>query len=98
MLQQERLRRNQYSNLLECFQVSDKGQILLEKPEALEVVGLDSKRTAKRILKEFESLRNNLAHAQDIVSYDWPAIARIASRLEEASSLRQSGFLPKEVP
>jgi len=39
---------------------------------------------------KLESLRNNLAHAQDIVTHDWAAIARIASRLEEAVLLRRS--------
>jgi hypothetical protein len=39
---------------------------------------------------QIESLRNNLAHAQDIVTHDWAAIARIASRLEEAVLLRRS--------
>ena len=34
-------------------------------------------------LKELESLRNNPVHAQDIVSYDWPTIARLARRLAD---------------
>jgi hypothetical protein len=29
-----------------------------------------------------ESLRNNLAHAQDIVTHDWAQIARMARNLE----------------
>ena len=33
--------------------------------------------------QELESLRNSLAHAQDIVSYDWPTIARLARRLAD---------------
>ncbi len=89
-LQQERQRRNQQSSLIDCLQLSDKAQILMEKPEVLEFFGFESRKTAKRIVKEFESLRNNLAHAQDIVTHDWAAIARIASRLEEAVLLRRS--------
>jgi len=76
--------------LIDCLQLSDKAQILMEKPEVLEFFGFESRKTAKRIVKEFESLRNNLAHAQDIVTHDWAAIARIASRLEEAVLLRRS--------
>ena len=41
-----------------------------------------TKDKAKRAIKDFESLRNNLAHAQDIVTYDWAQIARLAQRME----------------
>ena len=88
-LQQERERRNQRSTLLECLQLSDKGQILVEKPEVLELLALDSKRIAKRVVRELESLRNNLAHAQDIVTYDWSPIVRLSHRLEETLSIRR---------
>jgi hypothetical protein len=84
-LREERLRRGQHCRLLDCLQLSDKGQILAERPEMMRFFGFDSKRTAKKIVKELESLRNNLAHAQDIVTHDWAAIARIASRIEEAA-------------
>lgn len=82
-LQQERRRRGQHSNLLECLQLSDKGKILISNDETLQLVGLESRRAAKKTLREMESLRNNLAHAQDIVSYDWAQIVRLTYRLEE---------------
>ncbi len=81
-LQRERERRGQHSSLLGCLQLSDKGQILIERPEMLEALGFPSKSGARGIIKELESLRNNLAHSQDIVTYDWAAIARLASRIE----------------
>jgi hypothetical protein len=37
------------------------------------------------VIRDLESLRNNLAHAQDIISHDWPQIARLAQRIEEMS-------------
>ena len=43
---------------------------------------LDSKRAAKQVAKELESLRNNLAHAQDVVTHDWAQIARMSARVE----------------
>jgi hypothetical protein len=46
-------------------------------------MGVESKRVAKGRIKEVESLRNNLAHAQDIVAHDWAQIARMAHRVEE---------------
>jgi len=81
----ERLRRNLHSNLLECLQLSDKGQILIDRQETLEILGFDSRRTAKRVLKELESLRNHLAHTQDIATHDWAQIARMTRRLESMS-------------
>jgi len=82
-LRDERLRRGQSCQLLDCVQVSDQAQILMTVPEELEAFGFESRSAAKRVIKEFESLRNNLAHAQDIVTYDWAQIARMAQRLEE---------------
>ncbi len=89
-LQQERQRRNQQGSLIDCLQFSDKAQILMEKPEVRELFGFTSKNAAVEAVKQLESLRNNLAHAQDIVTNDWAAIARIASRIEEAVLLRRS--------
>ena len=84
-LREERLRRGQHCRMLDCLQLSDKGQLLAERPELLQFFGFESKRTARKIVKELESLRNNLAHAQDVAAHDWAAIARLASRVEEAA-------------
>lgn len=82
-LQKERERRNLHSNLIDCLQFSDKMQILLEDQAALEALGIKSKRTAKLLTKELESLRNHLAHSQDIATHDWVQIIRITQRLSE---------------
>jgi len=52
----------------------------------LKALGFQSKRLAKQVSRELESLRNNLAHAQDIVTHDWPQIARMAKRFEKMLS------------
>jgi hypothetical protein len=85
VLQQERERRGQHGSLLSCLQLSDKAQILIERPEMLGAFGFPSKKFATAMIKELESLRNNLAHSQDIVAHDWAAIARLASRIEDAA-------------
>lgn len=85
LMQAERQRRNQHCGLLDCLQLSDKGHIIVEQPQLLELFGFDSKSAAKRIIKSIESLRNNLAHAQDIVTHDWAQIARLSRRVEELS-------------
>jgi len=81
-MQAERNRRGQPCQLLDCLQFSDKAQILISDATQLEWLGFSSKRVAKRVAKDLESLRNNLAHSQDIVSHDWTQIARMAQRIE----------------
>ncbi|MFQ5642594.1 MAG: HD domain-containing protein [Thiogranum sp.] len=82
-IQGERQRRNQHCELIDCLQLSDKAQILINDEASLERLGFESKSAAKRSVKELESLRNHLAHAQDIVMHDWAQIARLTRRMEE---------------
>ena len=84
-IQKERQRRNIYCDLIECLQLADKAQVLIDDAVALERLGMTSKSMAKRAIKELESLRNHLAHAQDIVMHDWPQIARLSMRMEEVA-------------
>ena len=85
----ERRRRGQHVDLADCLQFGDKARILMEDEEQRLAFGLRTKGAAKRVMSDLESLRNNLAHAQDIVTYDWPQIARLARNIEER--LRQQG-------
>jgi hypothetical protein len=89
ILFEERRRRGQHVDLADCLQLSDKAQILMEDEAQRLAFGLRTKGAAKRVIKDLESLRNNLAHAQDIVTYDWPQIARLARNIEER--LRRHG-------
>jgi hypothetical protein len=81
-LREERLRRGQECELLDCVQLSDLAKILLAVPEERAAYGFETASAAKRVIKEMESLRNNLAHAQDIVTHDWAQIARMARNME----------------
>jgi hypothetical protein len=81
-LYNERCRRNQHIDLIDCVQLSDKIQVLLQDPDFMKSLGFDSARSAKKACKEIESLRNNLAHTQDIVIHDWAQIARLSRRVE----------------
>ncbi len=85
----ERRRRGQHVDLADCLQLGDKAQILMQDEEQRLAFGLRTKGAAKRVMGDLDSLRNNLAHAQDIVTYDWPQIARLARNIEE--KLRQQG-------
>lgn len=81
-LRTERRRRGQDPVLLDCRQFGDKAEILLGHDDLLQEMGFASKRQAKQAAKDLQSLRNNLAHAQDIVSHDWPMVVRLAKRTE----------------
>lgn len=81
-LYNERHRRNQNTELVDCLQLSDKIQVLIQEPEYMKKIGFDTVRSAKKAARELESLRNNLAHTQDIVVHDWAQIARLSRRVE----------------
>jgi hypothetical protein len=89
-MKEERSRRGQHCSLLDCLQLSDKGRILISNEQAFKYIGFDSRRTAKKVIREVESLRNNLAHAQDIVTYDWAQIVRFTHRIEETLTLQRA--------
>jgi hypothetical protein len=80
-LYDERQRRQQHSELLDCLQLGDKGKILISDPEQLALLDFPSQSTAKKIIKDVESLRNNLAHGQSIVVNDWAQILRFTRNL-----------------
>lgn len=83
-LRDERKRLNKSVSLIDCLQFSDKGQIAFEMDGFLQSVGYSTKSAGKRALRDLESLRNNLAHSQNVTDYDWAPIARLTKTFEEA--------------
>lgn len=82
-LLQERKRRNQEAELLDCLQFSDKGQVVAKDPELRRILGFESRKAGMKAVKELESLRNNLAHTQRIIASSWERIVRFSSNLEK---------------
>jgi hypothetical protein len=82
-LQKERRRRGQNAELLDCLQYGDKGWILSRDNEVREALGQNSRREARLALKELETLRNNLAHTQEIIPTGWRRIIIACSRFEQ---------------
>ncbi len=82
-LQSERKRRNQHVSLLDCLQLGDKMKIIIKDPVMRDDFGFESKRAIEKVTKDFEALRNNLAHSQDIITYNWDSIVLIAKRLNK---------------
>jgi len=87
---EERIRRNRPCDLLDCLQLSDKGQIVIQDSGMLEWMGVSAKSAGKQRIKELESLRNNLAHGQDIAAHDWAQIARMSHRVEDILGFAQA--------
>ena len=81
-LVEERRRRGQHCSLLDCLQLADKAGIVMKDPAMRRDFGARTKREGRRIIKALESLRNNLAHGQSIVSHDWETIVAMAGRME----------------
>jgi hypothetical protein len=81
-LLEERRRRNQAVHLSQCLQLSDKGQILIKYEPTRRALGVPSVRQGRETIKMIETLRNNLAHAQDILTTDWVTIVRLAENLD----------------
>jgi hypothetical protein len=73
----ERKRRNQELELLDCLQFSDKGQIVARNETVRKRTVFPSRRQAEETIKQLEQLRNNLAHAQDILTSDWDTIIQL---------------------
>ncbi len=79
-LQEERRRRHQEPSLLECLQLSDKGKIVARDDNLRRMTRFSSRRTVEEFVKGLQDLRNNLAHAHDILG-DWAAIRDLAANI-----------------
>jgi hypothetical protein len=82
-LLEERRRRNQDLDLLDCLQFSDRGQIVLRNEELRKRAGFVSRTRGEQNVKELEALRNNLAHSQDIIACDWDIIVKLTGYMEQ---------------
>lgn len=82
-LLEERQRRNQELDLLDCLQFSDRGQIVLRNEELRKRAGFVSRSRGEQTIKELEALRNNLAHSQDIIACDWDIIVKLTGYMEQ---------------
>ena len=82
LLAERRRRRPGDLSLLDCLQLADKGQIIAHNEEIRRQTIFTSRSQAEEGIKMLEGLRNNLAHAQDIVATDWDAIVNLSRELQ----------------
>ncbi|MBA7652395.1 hypothetical protein ES703_60229 [subsurface metagenome] len=82
-LQSIRKDRNEAIDLADCLQFCDKRDLILKKSEILKNIGIKSKKSIKQTLESAEKLRNNLAHALDIVKgLSWTKVINLAKEIE----------------
>lgn len=93
-LQEERNRRGQQVELIDCLQFGDKGWIITYDDELRESLGHKSRRESRHAIKEFETLRNNLAHTQAIIPSGWQRIVIACSRWENNLEKIIGHFIP----
>jgi hypothetical protein len=76
--------KNEEIDPVDCLQFCDKYTIISKTEDILEKLQYGKKKKEFcTLLKELEELRNNLAHAQDIITAKWPSIINISKIAEE---------------
>jgi hypothetical protein len=76
----ERQRRNEEadpSDFSDCLQICDKAMIVLKDSELSALADFPSRGAGQRFFSDLESLRNDLAHANDILIGRWPDLAEL---------------------
>lgn len=79
----ERCRRNEEASVFDfadCLQFCDKAAIFTNEPEHAKC--FESRQAAQRFFSRVETLRNDLAHSNDILSGRWPELAEIVQQCE----------------
>jgi hypothetical protein len=95
-LQEERIRRGQQVDLIDCLQFGDKGWIITYDEDLREALGHKSRKETRNAIKEFETLRNNLAHTQEIIPSGWERIVIACSRWENNLEKKLEDFVPEQ--
>jgi hypothetical protein len=102
----ERQRRNQevdVSDFSDCLQFCDKTTIMLKDSELSAWAKLPGRAAGRRFFTHLESLRNDLAHSNDILKGRWPGLAELAVQCEnlltclEAGQVRLPEFAEHEI-
>jgi hypothetical protein len=93
-LKDERRRRRQHIDLLNCLTFADKGHILFRDERMREQFGYESRSAAKDAMKNVERLRNNLAHAHPIIGGSWETIVALARNVDTVLQLLDFPGLP----
>ena len=79
---EKRRKKGHETDLTDCLQLCDRATILKKRPGVFAELGFNSNGRAQRFFSQFEDLRNELAHSQDILTNRWPELADLAIGVE----------------
>lgn len=80
----ERKKRNEEIQLLDCLQFCDKKTLIVKNKELRTLLDIPSKTKGESFFRELESLRNKLAHAQDLtMGTTWEKIIVLIEQCEQ---------------
>ena len=82
-IHQDRQLRNEETNLSDCLQWCDKSALFLKDIRLAELVEGSTKNQREDFFNRLQQLRDDLAHAQDIVKGRWPELADLATSAEQ---------------
>lgn len=76
----DRIRRNEAVDLADCLQFCDKRDLIVGNAMLRQRLGLGQRARVERLLRDLEHLRDDLAHAQDILTSRRSGILSIATQ------------------
>lgn len=79
---EKRKKKNEEIDLVDCLQFCDKYTIISKTEDLLEKLQCDKKKFCT-LLVDLKKLRDNLAHAQDIITANWHSIIDLSEKAEE---------------
>jgi hypothetical protein len=91
-LSTERQRCGAACGLVDCLQIKDKADILMQDSAHLTALGFSSRREADRFTSKIESLRNHLAHVQELDTghlQTCTQLAALASSIVQAEGVQR---------
>jgi hypothetical protein len=80
---EDRRRRNEDIDLADCLQFCDKVTIVTKNPKLREKLDFQSAGKAETLLEKFRKLRDDLVHAQDIITGRWPELVDLLDCAEQ---------------
>jgi hypothetical protein len=96
---EDRKANNEGIDLADCLQFCDKRDILKGSDIIRRHVGIKSKKqveSLESLLRRAETLRNGLAHAQNIITNSWPNIADTTAMIESSLEDMEKVEIPVE--
>jgi hypothetical protein len=79
----DRQRHNEHIDLADCLQFCDKADMFCKSDKLRSAAGFASKAQCDDFFKKIQTLRDELAHAQDISAGDWPTVIALTKRAEQ---------------